>query len=180
MHLKTGPLQTLDPVSQGAAEPPVAVNLPKSAARAGLTWFRLALASRPRVRQDEIPAIRGRWGRLTLAAADLPAPIIALRRIDAVGVQCAVGVGPFIAQRDGCTCLVTLALDVLSGLQGPVRPGDRGQGMARRLPMKSELNCPSRKAAAPRKLGAQREARGYSGALPVPEEVQSGQHQQAH
>jgi len=98
MHPETGALQTLDPVCQGAAEPPAVVKLPKFAACAGLTWFRLALASRPRVRQGEMHVIRARWGRLTLSAADLPAPIIALRRIDTVGVQRAVGVGPFIDQ----------------------------------------------------------------------------------
>jgi hypothetical protein len=98
MHPKAGVLQTLDPVSQAAAAPPVVVDLPRFAACARLTLFRLALASRARVRQREVQVIRARWGRLTLAVADLPAPIIALRRVDTVAVQRAVGVEPLIDQ----------------------------------------------------------------------------------
>jgi hypothetical protein len=98
MPPETGALQTLDPASQSPAGPPVAVKLPRSAAWAGLTWVRLALASRARVRQREMHVIRARWGRLTLAVADLPAPIIALRRVDTVAVQRAVGVEPLIDQ----------------------------------------------------------------------------------
>jgi len=98
MHPKAGVLQTLDPVIQAAAAPPVAVKLPRFAACAGLTWFRLASASHPRVRQGEVHVVRARWGRLAHSAADLPAPNIALRRVDTVAVQRAVGVGPLIDQ----------------------------------------------------------------------------------